>query len=508
MSDQDQRPGGPGDDPGGTPGGHVPEEAPMEVEAPRRAASAEFDVRSEMGSEAQLREAMDPANQSLREALRLSFRVLQVVIVVLLVVFVFSGFQQVDTQQSGVMLRFGRIVGEEGRQALEPGPRFNLLPYPAGEFVLFQDSGRFADLGGWFWPDYGRASDFDAAVESATANTMLMPGPNARGQGSGYVLTSGGDIAHVQLRGRYEIDDPVAYVNAVRDRTDEPGAVDADRLVRLAMQRATVHVASKLDVQSFTEFTEQEQEDVRRLSQRMLDRVDSGMRLAELQTPIDPTPALAIRKAARDLQEVRRQSEERLESAREQAQGMLISAAGPRWNELLDLIAEYEDAVAAGDDAAAEAVLDRVDEAMQQTSSGEVATIIQQARAYRSFVDQGLGADARRFASLLPRYRENPGLVINQLWAEAYGTVVSYRDTELMRVPGGIGAFSLQLAGDTEVSEVRRENRLQRRERETMQQAIGNFATRADMRASDIQTDGRSGRQLDRSGNPTLRRED
>ena len=60
---------------------HVPEEADFSVAeeaeseepmTPRRAASAEFVVTSESGSETALRDAMDPANQSLAEALRLS----------------------------------------------------------------------------------------------------------------------------------------------------------------------------------------------------------------------------------------------------------------------------------------------------------------------------------------------------------------------------------------------------------------------------------------------------
>ena len=43
-----------------------------------------------------LREALDPANQSLRDALRLSFRVLQLVMVVLVVVFLFSGLKTIE----------------------------------------------------------------------------------------------------------------------------------------------------------------------------------------------------------------------------------------------------------------------------------------------------------------------------------------------------------------------------------------------------------------------------
>ena len=51
----------------------------MEVEPVRRAASAQFNVSSDVGSAAALREAMDPASRSLADALQMSFRVLQFV---------------------------------------------------------------------------------------------------------------------------------------------------------------------------------------------------------------------------------------------------------------------------------------------------------------------------------------------------------------------------------------------------------------------------------------------
>ena len=46
----------------------VEEETLEDTDLPRRAASAEFVVSAEAGSEAALREAMDPANQSFADA--------------------------------------------------------------------------------------------------------------------------------------------------------------------------------------------------------------------------------------------------------------------------------------------------------------------------------------------------------------------------------------------------------------------------------------------------------
>ena len=131
--------------------GEVPvEEEPVESPPPRRAASARFEVETEVGSRAALREAMDPANQSLAEALRLSYRVLQVVIVILVGLFLVSGCQNVGPGQSGVMTFFGKIQTVGGSQALEPGRHWSRWPFPAGDFKVFEVENRSVDLGNVF----------------------------------------------------------------------------------------------------------------------------------------------------------------------------------------------------------------------------------------------------------------------------------------------------------------------------------------------------------------------
>ncbi|MHC5023915.1 MAG: hypothetical protein ACYTGG_08380, partial [Planctomycetota bacterium] len=173
-------------------------------EARRRAASAQFDVQADVGSDAVLREAMDPANQSLADALRLSFRVLQLVILVLVVLFIFSGLKTVEEDESGVLSRWGRIVEVGGERSLAPGLHYSWLPYPAGEFILFQVSNRATNVGNAFWPDL-RGQSREAALERARVSDPMRPGAD------GYVLTRDGDLAHIRLAARYTVDNPVAY---------------------------------------------------------------------------------------------------------------------------------------------------------------------------------------------------------------------------------------------------------------------------------------------------------
>ncbi|MDY7108707.1 MAG: SPFH domain-containing protein [Planctomycetota bacterium] len=473
----------------------VEEDAPAESEAPRRAASAEFIVRSDVGSQARLREAMDPANQSLRDALRLSFRVLQVVILVLIVLFVFSGFQTVREGQSGVMLRWGKILEVDGRRDLEPGPKFSKLPYPAGEFVLFPDRNRWVDVGNAFWPGIPPGRTFDEAVSGASVNTFLRPGED------GVLLTRDGDIAHMRVRAQYEIDDPVDFVNTVENDSVDPNALDADRLVRLALERATVHSVAGLTLTQLVDFSEEDKDALKDEAQRLLDDVGAGIRIVQIELPVDPTPALAIRKAFGDLQETRTEAERRIENARQEANKALIAAAGEKYEGILALIEQYENALALEDEPAAEDLLAQINDRLEEKRSGDVAEIIDFARAYRSTVESTLGNEARRFAGLLPAYRENPALVAWQLWSAAYENVLSREDVEIFYVPDGVAMINLQLSGYDKVRQTRRTNMLERSEQET--RAAGwegqtPYIQRG--RDMDRRVRGLPGRQLDPTG--------
>ena len=55
--------------------------------------------------------SLDPAQQSLSDALRLSFAVLKVVMIVLAVFFLASGFFTVNQKQAALVLRFGVPLG-------------------------------------------------------------------------------------------------------------------------------------------------------------------------------------------------------------------------------------------------------------------------------------------------------------------------------------------------------------------------------------------------------------
>ena len=424
----------------------------------RRAASAEFVVQGAIGSEAALREAMDPANQSLAESLRLSYRVLQVVIVILLVLFLVSGVRTVEPTQSGVMLRFGAIQADAaGAEALEPGVQFN-WPFPAGELVLVDVQNRSADLGNAFWPDIRGTTTIEQAVEGSHPNIGLKPNVD------GYVVVMGSDLAHLKISVKYEIRSPQLFLERINENS-------ANQLVIWALRRATVHTAAKLSLEDITELTPEVRESIRDGAQEMLDQVNSGIRIAEVNIP-DTRPPLAIVKAQRELQEAAVQSQQLIELSRQEADKALIAMAGPNYHKLLALIERYENALGEDDAPAAEALYRELESAMTgPDAAGDLAETIERARAYQSEVETTLGSEARLFTSLMKAYRDSPRLVVQRRWLDAYRTVMNASDVEVMFVPGALEKFVLNFSSNQRIAQIRHTNWLNRLDARTIKEA-------------------------------------
>lgn len=440
------------------------EEEPLEeseATQPRRAASAEFVVDAEVGSEAALRAAMDPATQSLADALRLSFRLLQFVILVLVVLFFASGLQTVDEGESGVMVRWGKIVPVAGHESLEPGLHFSLWPYPIGEFIIFDAENLSASTGTFYWPNL-RGRSLEQASESAAAE-RIIPDPLGR---HGYVLTADGDMGHIQVNAQYRIEQPAEFVQRF-------AIADAQELVHMALRRATVLASAKHRLHTLADATEEIRHDIQQSAQRLLDDVQSGIRLTSISIP-DSTVPLAVRNTFNELQNARLQAEERIERSRLRANQHLIDAAGERHRTAIRLIDRYEQAVVEGDEERAEAELANLFSLFDSGElSGEVAQIIQHASAYRSQIDTSLGNEARRFTSLLPAFRQHPEFVVRERWMNVYANILSREDAELIFVPHHVGHVNLALSGLHSVKEKRQQRQLDRREQQAMMQFYG-----------------------------------
>jgi regulator of protease activity HflC (stomatin/prohibitin superfamily) len=433
----------------------TPSPGQEEPDAPRRGASARFSVSASAGAEAAMREAMDPANQSLADALRLSYRVLQLAILALVAVFLLSGFQQVKEGQTGVKTRFGRIVGAPGNEQVTPGLQ-PFWPYPVGEIVLLPQKDA-VELNTEFFPKLtAETPTLELATGKALPSDPIRPGVD------GSLITADGDLAHVRISAEFTVDDPVSTLAEFR-----PDSLR--QVVRKALQRSMVQVAAQYTLQELLENRDAPALDLRDRAQATLDAMRAGVRLSAV-TLQDRIAPLAIRNGLSRVQEARENAKVAVENAQQEANATLVGMAGPDWQQVVDIIQRYELELTRGDAAAADAVMQELGARLEGGASvGQTAAIVARAQAYRASVRATLGKEAGRLAGLAPSFRENPEQLVRKLWLDAIRQVLASPTAEVVAAPPGIGEFRVGMESSNEVMQARRKAEVDRRKMRAMQ---------------------------------------
>ncbi|MSR18962.1 MAG: hypothetical protein EXS00_07345 [Phycisphaerales bacterium] len=430
-----------------------------------------------------MRRALDPANQSLQEALRLSYRLLQVAMLALVTVFLLSGFQSVQEGWTGVRTIFGAISGEAGTEAVTPGLS-PFWPYPVGELRVLPQK-RTIDLRDDFWP---RLQDQSQTIEAASAGADVSAG--LRPGLDGFVITADGDLGHLRLKAEYSIIDPVDFLSRF-----EPARADA--LVTASLRRAVVQVASKFTLAQLIEARDEIEPTIRSVAQKSLDGMGAGIQLDSVSVP-DRIAPLSVRNQIANVQARREDAKVYIEKARQESSSKLVGAAGPNYAEVLALIGKYEGCLTAGDIDAAEAQLKLIGARLEQDDiGGEASRIIARSRAYRAHIDSGLGKEARRVAGLAPSFHENPQQLVRQLWLEAVRDVMSQPQVEVFAMPRALSMIDVSITSSPDVMQVRRNAELERKKREA--QMLGANDPAYNLGSRQINID-RAGRKLDETG--------
>lgn len=451
-------------------------------ESPRRAASAEFIVHTEVGSATALRDAMDPANQSLADALRLSFRVLQIVILILIALFFGSGIVTVKDSESGVLTRWGKIISYNGNMGLDSGLKFSWWPYPVGEFVLFDVDNLSVDIKDTFLPHSNiRGMSISQHLEKATTSERFRPGVD------GALLTSEGDMAHMYLNARFVIQDPVKFVETVSLGT-------AEQMVKLAIEQATINVVATVTLQDLMEVTDAVTQRIQVDAQQMLDEIGCGIAIRQITLPEPPRPPYAIVRTFETLSKAKITAGTMAQSARQAAETTRSGMAGEHWKDIIDQINAYQNAIELGEADRAEELLVSINDWLDNDAVGQASEIISNAHSYQTIIDSTLGNEAKRFKSLLATFRRHPNLVIRQKWMEASSRVMSMADAEPFIVPEMLGRINLQLSGLDEIRQLRRDMKLDRLGRQAM--TDNSLTSPYIMRGRDYYLDG-PGRLLD-----------
>jgi modulator of FtsH protease HflK len=398
--------------------------------------------------------ALDPAQQSLAEALRVSFAILKLAMVGLLAAYAFSGTFSVGSNEVAVRLRFGDYVGDPGNRVLERGT-YLAAPFPFEQVVKVDTRPTTLVLDKEFW--------FETTEGESGLTRSQMQGRRAQPLHplrDGSLLTGDMSIVHAKWTITWRVSDPVAYL------TNVGSPAVAESLVRLVSQQGIVQAFAQLTADDVLRGIVNRELAVG-LMQRRLDDMRTGLVVDQLALDKVSAPMLvagsfdAVTSAESD-------RAGRIVAAQQERARILGETAGEASGPILELISTYEQAVERGDQAAAGDAEVAIDAALGDLRiggaaiGGDVARAINGAKTYRTQVVEQVGTEAQAFRELLPQYTQNPRLVLAKLWEDARETILTGDVETFYTVPGQL---ELQLNRDPELQKARQKEQLRSKKR-------------------------------------------
>lgn len=403
--------------------------------------------------------ALDPAQQSLAEALRVSFGILKFAMLAMLVAYAFSGTFSVGSNEVALRLRFGDYVGQPGARVLERGT-YLAAPFPIEQVVKVDTRPATVALEKEFW--FETKSQESGLTRSQLQTLKALPLHPLR---DGSLITGDSSIAHAKWTITWRISDPEAYLTNVGTRL-----LAAD-IVRLVAQQGVVHAVAQLAADDLLRgvvnrdlavgIMQRRLDDMRTglvIDQLSLDKVTAPMRVA---SSFDAVTTAESDRAGRIL------------AAQQEKSRLLGEAAGEGSAGLLARISAFEQATERGDAPAAARHEAQIDAALQALEvdgapiGGEVASAINGAKAYRTQIVEKIAGEAQAFEQLLPQFERNPRLVLSKLWEDARESILTGDVETFYTVPGQL---ELQLNRDPALQKERQKEQLKSKRKEGARQ--------------------------------------
>lgn len=418
--------------------------------APARGASIRLRQAAAPGS-AGAGPRMDPANQSLADALRFTYGLLKFVMFVLVVLFFVSGVKTIQEGERGIRVFFGRPTSFN----LTPGIHPN-LPFPMGEMIRIGEGSVEVKLGRAFMP-YGANINTDDLAMSASVGQFSSEGKLTPGR-SYSNITSDLNIAHTQWTVNYRRTDHRQYAENVLPEQEE-------RLVRLAVQRGVVLTLATVPIDELLKQTgdSSSASRVREIAQRQLDDIRSGITIDRV-TLSRKLPPVSLVDSFASVQAAAQRAGKSREDALLERDQQLNEVAGAAAPVLIAAINEYERLIELGEEAEAEALLGQIDALLEGRPadllgqvhaaglvSGRVSEMLEFIRGEVSTrVSQAI-ADRDLFRAKLAQYESNPRLMIVRDWSSAMGEFLNKRFVQVMQLPVGVTTAELLINEDPSI---------------------------------------------------------
>ena len=386
----------------------------------------------EQQDDEQFMETLDPAQQSLNDALRFSFLILKGLMLVLVLLYAVSGTFTVPEGKRAVRLRFGEIVnGGTDEAVLSPGGFYFTFPYPIDEVILVPDRQNTIAMVRQFMA--GGALNPEIAAQRANEGRSYALDPNS----DGYLLTGDFNIMHAQWSMTYEIEDPLKYVTNVGDEAL------AEQLVLAAVEQGIVHATAKAEVEQFLKGSFNADE-VRSVTRRVLEGMETGIVVRDISMTEKLPPASVIRHF-NAVNQAEAGKARAIQAALETRASTLTEVAGEAHGPLWNIVREYEQATEYGEAEDLAELAGRLNRAFDELLvtgedevgyriGGRVARVINRAKTYRTTIVDEIGSEASVFAKQLPAYNDNPRLLESRLWTKAKINIFA-GETETFFVP-------------------------------------------------------------------------
>jgi membrane protease subunit HflK len=401
---------------------------------------------------------LDPAQQSLAEALRVSFTILKLAMLVLLIAYAFSGTFSVGSNEVALRLLFGDYVGSPGNRVLERGTYF-AAPFPIEQIVKVDTRPTAVSLADEFWFE---TTERESGLTRSQLQFQRSQPLNPRRDGS--LITGDLNIVHAKWTLIWRVENPVDYLTNVGSRDL------AEEVVKLVAQQGIVHAVAQLPADQILKGVVNREQATGLMRQRLAD-MRTGLSIDQLTLDRVSAP-LRVARSFDAVTTAESDRAGRILAAQQERAKILGEAAGEGCRALLELVNWYAVATERGDEPEISALRNRIDTALEDLRvgdtliGGETARIINTAKTYRTQIIEQIATEAESFKQLLPQYRQNPRLVLAKLWEDAREQILTGDVETFYTVPGQL---ELQLNRDPELQKERQNEQL--RSRRSQQEA-------------------------------------
>ena len=378
-------------------------------------------------------EPVDPAQQSLSDALSVSFWLLRLVMIALLVAYLFSGFYQVGEQEAAVVTRFGKVVQDaDGDAAREQGLHLG-WPFPIDNVVKVPTNNRSLDINDAF------------VYEGEGAPRALNP------ERDGSLITGDANLVHARFTANYQITDPAAFIanfgdpdgttpdvltvqtpqGMARQVVERTGLQIAEALVRNMLEQGIVHAVASVTADQVIGFRFNADGAIR-IAQRQLDELDAGITITTLNIRVPEMPpsvrdaySLVTQSEATRATLINEAESERTRLLGEAGGKAALPVAG-RDGPLVTLLKEYELATSLNDTDRLEQLDEQLRDAFDNLEivqddtaydlGGQTATIINEALIERNRISERIKTEAQTVRELADAYAADPQLFKERRW--------------------------------------------------------------------------------------------